>query len=58
MRIQKVTSRFKNDFYAIYVCEHCTSTIESSGYEDYNFHANVIPNMACEKCNKKKGGEK
>jgi hypothetical protein len=25
----------------------------NSGYDDANFHNNVVPNMECEKCGKK-----
>ncbi len=53
MKIKKITSRSRRDFYAIYQCEHCNHEHESSGYDDTYFHQNVIPNMVCKKCNKK-----
>lgn len=53
MRIEKIESQTRRDFYAIYKCEHCGFTKRGSGYDDDNFHRNVIPNMECEKCGKK-----
>lgn len=53
MKIEKITWQNRRDFYAIYVCEHCgAKTKEKSGYDDRNFHENVIPKMKCEKCGK------
>lgn len=52
MKIQKITSQHRRDFRAIYECEHCNDSYESSGYDDSNFHVNVIPAMKCEKCDK------
>ena len=52
MRIQKIESQTRRDFYAIYECEHCGFTKQGSGYDDDNFHQNVIPQMKCEKCDK------
>ena len=43
----------RRDFTAIYKCEHCKHEIQSNGYDDTNFHKNVIPNFKCEKCGKK-----
>jgi len=51
MKIKKITDQIRRDFRAIYECEHCGHvTQEQSGYDDANFHQNVIPNMKCEKC--------
>jgi len=52
MKIEKITSRSRRDFYAIYVCEHCGATKEGYGYDDSNFHVNVIPTMECAVCGK------
>jgi len=52
MKIKKITSQNRRDFYAIYECEHCGHTINGSGYDDDNFHRNVIPKMKCKKCEK------
>ena len=53
MRIKEITSQNRRDFYAIYECEHCGFTKKGSGYDDANFHANVVPNMVCDKCGEK-----
>lgn len=53
MKIKKIKSQNRRDFTAIYECEHCGHTEEGDGYDDANFHQNVIPNMECGKCGKK-----
>ena len=53
MKIKKITSQSRRDFYAIYECEHCGFEKDGSGYDDANFHKNVIPNMRCSECGKK-----
>ena len=50
MRIKKIKSQQRRDFYAIYECEHCGHTQRGSGYDDDNFHQNIIPKMKCKKC--------
>lgn len=50
MKIKKIKSQHRRDFIAIYECEHCKTTREGSGYDDDNFHQNVIPKMKCDKC--------
>uniref|UniRef100_A0A6M3KJ42 Uncharacterized protein n=1 Tax=viral metagenome TaxID=1070528 RepID=A0A6M3KJ42_9ZZZZ len=52
MRIKKIKSQYRRDFQAIYKCEHCGDTHEGFGYDDDNFHRNVIPNMKCGGCGK------
>ena len=52
MKIKKITSQMRRDFYAIYECEHCGHEYERSGYDDANFHQNVIPGMKCPECGK------
>jgi len=52
MKIKTIKSQSRRDFTAIYECEHCGHTAESHGYDDANFHANVIPKMKCTKCDK------
>ena len=52
MKIQTITSRYRRDFHAIYECEHCGATEKSYGYDDANFHQNVIPAMKCSACGK------
>lgn len=53
MKIKEITSQSRRDFYAIYECEGCGNiTKEKSGYDDRNFHDNVIPSFKCESCGK------
>ena len=55
MKIKEIVSQSRRDFTAIYECEHCQSTVSRGGYDDDNFHRNVIPNMKCKKCGKTAG---
>jgi predicted RNA-binding Zn-ribbon protein involved in translation (DUF1610 family) len=52
MKIIEMLSQNRRDFTAIYECESCGNKEESYGYDDRNFHDNVIPNMKCKKCGK------
>lgn len=53
MKIKEITSRNRRDFRAIYECEGCGNvTPAQSGYDDRNFHDNVIPAMVCCACRK------
>jgi rubrerythrin len=53
MRIKEIKNQIRRDFTALYECEHCGYTHIASGYDDTNFHQNVIPDMSCPKCGKK-----
>lgn len=55
MKIQKILNQHRRDFRAIYECEHCGATKTGSGYDDANFHHNVIPTMKCKACGKTAG---
>lgn len=55
MKIKKITSQSRRDFQAVYECEHCGHTSEGYGYDDANFHNNVIPSLRCKECGKKSG---
>jgi len=57
MKIQKITSQSRRDFQAVYECEHCGHTTEGYGYDDDNFHENVIPKMKCKQCGKISGDD-
>jgi len=57
MHIKKITDQIRRDFWAIYECEHCGYQQNGSGYDDANFHQNVIPVMKCEVCGKTAGDE-
>ncbi|MDD4565710.1 MAG: hypothetical protein PHE79_09600 [Eubacteriales bacterium] len=50
MKIKEILSQNRRDFHAIYVCEKCGAEEKSGGYDDSNFHNNVIPNMKCKSC--------
>ena len=52
MKINKITGQHRRDFTAIYECEHCGFKKKGSGYDDDNFHRNVIPKMKCDNCGK------
>lgn len=53
MKIKTIESQSRRDFNAIYECEHCGHTQKGYGYDDKNFHENVIPNMKCNNCGEK-----
>lgn len=61
MKIKQITSQHRRDFTAIMECEFCGhESIDRYGYDDRNYHDNVIPNMKCEVCGKStksEGGE-
>lgn len=50
MKIKDIVSQNRRDFTAIYECERCDHKQEGSGYDDRNFHDNVVPAMKCKKC--------
>lgn len=52
MKIKTITSQDRRDFTAVYVCEHCGAEKTDYGYDDANFHKNVIPSMKCAACGK------
>lgn len=52
MKIKTIVNQHRRDFTAIYVCEHCGHEHKGSGYDDMNFHQNVVPSMICSSCGK------
>jgi DNA-directed RNA polymerase subunit RPC12/RpoP len=50
MRIEKILWQHRRDFMAVYKCEHCKKSVTHTGYDDNNFHWNVVPSMACPSC--------
>ena len=50
MKIKEITYQNRRDFTAIYICEGCGHEYKGDGYDDANFHNNVIPNMKCKIC--------
>jgi ribosomal protein L37AE/L43A len=57
MKIKIITDQNRRDFHAVYVCEHCGHEKNGSGYDDDNFHRNVIPAMPCDACGKVAGDD-
>ena len=53
MYITKMNNQSRRDFWADMKCEHCDYVEKNvSGYDDYNFHRNVIPQIKCKECGK------
>ena len=53
MNIKKITWQYRRDFDAILECEGCMGTQKLElGYEDCNYHDNVIPALKCKHCGK------
>ncbi len=50
MKIKTITSQSRRDFNCIYECESCGHEKEGRGYDDANFHTNVIPLIKCAEC--------
>ena len=50
MHIKEIVSQHRRDFTAVYECEHCGHLARGSGYDDRNFHDNVVPAMRCAAC--------
>jgi transcription elongation factor Elf1 len=57
MKIKEKIWQNRRDFEAIYVCEHCGHEEKRKGYDDANFHKNVIPFFKCKKCEKMAGND-
>lgn len=58
MKIEKITSMYRNDFSAVLSCEHCGSTQElTTGYNDAYYHNEVLPHaIYCKACGKNRLG--
>lgn len=52
MKIKKILEQNRRDFHAVFECEHCGHELKRGGYDDDNFHRNVIPSVACPSCGK------
>lgn len=50
MRIKAIVEQNRRDFTALYECEHCGHLERGRGYDDRNFHDNVVPAMKCAAC--------
>lgn len=54
MKIKEITYQHRRDFTADYECEHCGHILRNQrGYDDENYHQNVIPAMTCPACGMK-----
>ena len=52
MKIARIIYQHRRDFTAVYECEGCGHQVEGRGYDDANYHQNVIPMMRCPECGK------
>ena len=52
MKIKELTYQNRRDFKAVFECEGCGFCMEKWGYDDANFHKNVIPAIQCTACGK------
>ena len=57
MRIKRIESQNRRDFFATYECEHCGNIENAHGYDDDHFHRNVVPAMKCAECGKTAGDD-
>lgn len=57
MRIKEIINQHRRDFTAVYECEHCGMEKKGIGYDDANFHDNVVPKMKCDECGKTAGSD-
>lgn len=54
MKLIEVVSQHRFDFTGVVQCEFCQGTQSlEHGYDDANFHNNVIPAIKCVKCDKR-----
>lgn len=52
MKMKNKLNQYRRDFAAVYECENCNEERTLSGYDDRNFHDNVIPSVKCRECGK------
>ena len=57
MKIKTITNQNRRDFSAVYECEHCGHEKAGRGYDDANYHQNIIPAMKCDECDKTAGDD-
>ena len=50
MKIKTIKTQNRRDMQVTYECEKCGATKDGWGYDDANFHDNVIPTMTCGEC--------
>lgn len=52
MKIKTITNQSRRDLYGIMVCEGCGHEQKFVGYDDNNYHRNVVPRIECKSCGK------
>ena len=58
MKLIEITNQHRNDFTGVLQCEHCNAKQKlTTGYDDANYHNNVIPSFHCPECGKNRAGE-
>lgn len=58
MELIEIISQHRNDFTGILQCEHCGSKKKlTTGYNDANYHNNVIPSFHCQECGMNRAGK-
>lgn len=58
MFIDQMLAQSRFDFDAVMRCEHCGHRqMITTGYDDANYHYNVIPKMTCAACKKNRAGD-
>ncbi len=51
MKITKMYDQHRRDFWFDAECEHCGHVVKNQGgYDDANFHQNVMPKRECPEC--------
>lgn len=59
MKLKKINSQNRRDFWADFECEFCKHLLKDvEGYDDRYFHDNVIPEMDCKECGKSTNSER
>jgi hypothetical protein len=52
MKIEKISTQSRRDLYGTLKCEGCDHEQKFVGYDDQNYHHNVVPNIKCTACGK------
>ena len=52
MKIDRITNQSRRDLYGFMKCEGCGHEQKFVGYDDDNYHRNVVPAVLCRSCGK------